>query len=95
MDDDRLNQLLGAYRTAPPSAALRDRILAAAPRRRRAILELGWWFSGLGLAAAGVAGVVFGATLDGVRGPDARTAAVMAEAEPIDLAFLSEAEQQL
>jgi len=95
MDEERLNELLGAYRTAPPSVGLRERVLAAAPRRRRAVLELGWWFSGLGLAAAGVAGVVFGATLDGVRGPDPRTAAVMAEAEPIDLAFLSDAEQQL
>jgi hypothetical protein len=60
---------LQAWRTGPPSAALRDRILATAPKpraprrlgrdfgRRRG---LAFWLSGAGFAAAALAGLVVG-----------------------------------
>ena len=63
MDKD-LNRLLDAYTVPAPSVALRERVLAAAPKRRaRAGFDPFWWLSGAGLAAAGVAGLVVGATL--------------------------------
>ena len=63
MDKD-LNRLLDAYRVPAPSAGLRERVLAAAPKRRaRGGFDPFWWVSGAGLAAAGVAGIVVGATL--------------------------------
>ena len=61
--DKHLDRLLDAYRTPAPSAALRERVLAAAPKPRRASFDPFWWASGAGLAAAGVAGLMFGATL--------------------------------
>ena len=64
MDQD-LNRLLDAYRVPAPSAGLRERVLAAAPKGRRARggFDPFWWLSGAGLAAAGVAGIVVGAAL--------------------------------
>ena len=64
MMDKDLNRLLDAYRVPPPSPALRERVLAAAPKPgRRWVVDPFWWVSGAGLAAAGVAGLVFGAAL--------------------------------
>ena len=73
-----------------PSAATRRRILEAAPRRRRSALDLGWWISGAGLAAAGVAGVVFGATLS-APADDPQVQALLAEADAYeDILLLQE-----
>jgi len=68
MTDDSteaLVTLLAAYAVAEPDAALRERIIAAAPRERAGRL---WrWIAGaglgLGLAASGAAGVAAGYTL--------------------------------
>jgi hypothetical protein len=66
MDDTRLDALLAAYRAGEPGAALRGRIIAAAPRQR-AIGRAWRWMSGAGLgaalAASGAAGVAAGLTL--------------------------------
>lgn len=66
MDDDRLDTLLSLYRAAEPGAALRERIIAAAPRQR-AIGRAWRWMRGVGLGAAlaacGAAGVAAGFTL--------------------------------
>jgi hypothetical protein len=66
MNDDRLDALLAAYRVAEPSAALRARIIEAAPRQRA--LGRAWrWITGTGLgmvlAASCAAGVAAGFTL--------------------------------
>ena len=60
---DRLDALLDESRPLAPSLALRSRVIAGAPRGRAAPRRFGWWAPGAGLAAAGVAGVVFGASL--------------------------------
>jgi len=64
--DAGLAAALAAYVTAEPSAALRQRIIAAAPRERT-IGALRRWFAaaglGLGLAASAAAGVAAGYTL--------------------------------
>ena len=79
MMDKDLNRLLDAYRAPPPSAALRDRVLAAAPKRgRRLGVDPFWWLSGAGLAAAGVAGLVVGAALS--PPPSEEPEALLAEA---------------
>jgi ferric-dicitrate binding protein FerR (iron transport regulator) len=92
MDKD-LNRLLDAYRTPAPSATLRERVLAAAPKpRRRPAFDLFWWASGAGLAAAGVAGVVFGAVLSQpVDGSEALLAEAVSynEVLPLDGAEVS------
>jgi len=66
MDDDRLDTLLSLCRTGEPGAALRERIVAAAPRQR-AIGRAWRWMrvAGLGaaLAASGAAGLAAGLTL--------------------------------
>jgi hypothetical protein len=66
LDDERLDALLGAYRTAEPAAALRARIVDAA-QRERAIGRAWRWIAGaslgMGLAAACAAGVAAGFTL--------------------------------
>lgn len=66
MDDESLTHLLLAYETAEPSAALRARIVAAAPRQR--VVGRAWrWAAGLalgvGLAGSCAAGVAAGFTL--------------------------------
>jgi len=64
--DAGLAAALAAYVMAEPSAALRQRIIAAAPRER-AMGALRRWFAaaglGLGLAASAAAGVGAGYTL--------------------------------
>jgi hypothetical protein len=72
-----LDAALDAWRPAPASASLIDRIIAAAPSLRRP-RWLGWLSPaalGAGLAAAGVAGVLVGVELS-ERTPEARTVAV-------------------
>ena len=65
-EHDWLDDALGAYATAEPSHALRTRILAAAPRERRA-WRLERWLTaaalGLGLATSCAAGVAAGFSL--------------------------------
>jgi hypothetical protein len=66
MNDDQLDDLLRAYAAAEPGAALRARIVAAAPRQRalgRARRWLAGAALGAGLVGAGAAGVAAGVIL--------------------------------
>ncbi|MDF3835735.1 hypothetical protein P3W85_22700 [Cupriavidus basilensis] len=56
-----LDRLLAAHRVAAPDAALLRRIAASAPLARAP--RVPWWWSGLGLAGAGLAGTVAGVLL--------------------------------
>jgi hypothetical protein len=66
MTDEDLNDILAAYRTTEPSAALRERVIAAAPRER-SIGRFRRWAMGLalsaGFAASAAAGVACGFAL--------------------------------
>lgn len=64
LDDSALDDLLRELRPEQPTAALRERIIAAAPtgRTRRPGRRL-WWSLGAGWAVAGVAGLVLGSAL--------------------------------
>ena len=58
-----LDDLLGLYHVEAPSMALREQVVAMAPRPQRSLLSklLGEWRGwGMGLAAAGVAGLMVG-----------------------------------
>ncbi|MEY4248413.1 MAG: hypothetical protein RJA87_46 [Pseudomonadota bacterium] len=58
-----LDDLLGLYRVAAPSVALRDRVMARAPKLQRSVWSrlVGEWRGwGMGLAAAGLAGLMVG-----------------------------------
>lgn len=88
-----LDHLLDAHRVAAPSATLRARVLEATPSGRGA----GWfgrwgqrlaWAPGAGLAAAGLAGVLFGAALS-PGALDRRTDTLLSETEGFDVAVLS------
>jgi hypothetical protein len=57
---EALDTMLDAWRPSAVPAALRERVLAGAPRPRTARRGLGLWLTGAGLAAAGVAGVIVG-----------------------------------
>jgi len=66
LSDAALDAALAAYAAAEPSAALRQRIAAAAPRERARSALLRWFAGaglGLGLAASAAAGVAAGYTL--------------------------------
>ncbi len=66
LPDAALDAALAAYAAAEPSAALRQRIVAAAPRERAKGALLRWFAGaglGLGLAASAAAGVAAGYTL--------------------------------
>jgi hypothetical protein len=93
MDDTRLDGLLAVYRAREPSAGLRARITAAAPRER-AIGRAWRWLGAAGLsfvlAGSCAAGVAAGLTLapasltrliSGHQGP---TPAVSSLADPAD-----------
>jgi anti-sigma factor RsiW len=68
MDDQDLDRLLRELPAVAPSAALRQAVIAAAPRER-ATADRGWWWRlGAGWAAAAAAGLVVGAVL--VPSPD-------------------------
>ena len=78
-----LDAVLDESRPIAPSAALRGRVAAGAPRPRRAPPRLGWWAPGAGLVAAGVAGLMFGAAL--LAPPEPQTETLLAESEAYDL----------
>ena len=89
-----LDAVLDESRPLAPSFALRRRIVDAAPQPRRRSSPLRWFAPGAGLAAAGVAGVVFGASL--LSPPEPSTDAVLAEADIYEiLGGLETAEGQL
>ena len=86
MDDECLDELLDAWRTPPASVALRDAVMAAAPKPRRAGFRLPFagakfWFAGAGLAA-GLAGLSCGVAFASVAVRDARDEALVAAAAP-------------
>jgi len=93
LDDTRLDALLAAYRAPEPSADLRARIIAAAPRQR-AIGRAWRWLgaAGLGAALAGAcaAGVAAGLTLAPasltqlISGHEGPTPAISSLADPAD-----------
>ena len=63
MQAAELDHLMDQFSVSSPSAALRERVLAAAPKPRTPLLAgrfRGWRRWGLGLAAAGVAGILVG-----------------------------------
>ncbi|AHE53489.1 hypothetical protein [Sphingomonas sanxanigenens] len=61
IDAARLDDLLAAYRVASPGAALIGRVLAHAPQSGSSWSRAKLWWSGLGLAGAGLAGGLAGA----------------------------------
>jgi hypothetical protein len=79
---DDLDHLLFAAPSATPSAALRQAVLAGAPRARSARRGLGFWLSGAGMAAAAAAGVIVGTSAASAAVGAARTEAVLAEILP-------------
>jgi anti-sigma factor RsiW len=85
-----LDALLHAAPAAVPSHALRERVLAAAPRpRASAMRRLDWVFKaglGAGLAAAGVAGVLVGSAMTSADGPGLAAVAAL-DASPEATAF--------
>lgn len=91
-----LDEALDELRPPQPSAALRDRILAAAPRARQGS-SLRRWLAGLGvgaaLAAASVAGILVG-THVGAAPAGASDEAVMAASADEDWIVLPETESQ-
>ena len=78
-----LDAVLDESRPLAPSAALRSRVVAAAPRARRSPARLGWWAPGAGLVAAGVAGLMFGAAL--LAPQEVQTDMLLADSEAYDL----------
>ena len=96
LDEARAMDWVLAQSAGPqPSPGLRARVLAAAPTARSKG-AWGWWRQGMrswapgaGLAAAGVAGVLFGAALSG-SGADMEVELLLAEAAPYDEAVLME-----
>lgn len=92
-----LDEVLSAAPALAAPPELRARVLSAAPRSGRlapGTAASGWtrfWAPGAGLAAAGVAGLMFGAVLAG-GGPDGGAQALLAEAEAYDEAVLAEDE---
>jgi hypothetical protein len=87
-----LDDWLDAAAPIRPSPELRERVLAAAPQPGRRNSVIAWleraWGPGAGLAAAGLAGVLFGAALSGPR-TDAQAEILLAEAGAYDEAALS------
>lgn len=66
-----------------PSATLRAAIIASAPKPRRSLFEgMGFWLSGAGLAAAGVAGILVGAAASNAVVHEVQTESVLAEVLP-------------
>jgi hypothetical protein len=72
-----LDAALDAWRVEPASTALRDHILAAAPRSRTPRRGFHLWLSGAGLAAAAMAGVVVGMTAFDAVVSDSRADALL------------------
>ena len=88
-----LDDLLNAHDVEAPGQELRRRVLDARPAARRPMFDLAPWARawGAGLAAAGLAGVVFGAALSGAAS-DSRTETLLAETDAYDVAGLTGAE---
>ena len=86
-----LDDALLAHEAPAPSPGLRARVLEARPQPRRGLLSVFRWrpdWAPAGLAAAGLAGVLFGAALS--QGwTDPRTEALLLETETFDLAALT------
>ncbi len=75
-----LDDALDAWRTPAPSAALRERVLASAPKRRRSGFGgFGLWLSGAGFAAA-AAGVVVGVAVCSAAVSDVRADGLLSAA---------------
>jgi len=73
-DAESLDRLLNQAHLPTPSAVVRERIIASAPRAARAgQMRRGAWVSGAGLAAACVLGLVVGANLSGFYLEEATT----------------------
>ena len=87
-----LDDALLAYTVPAPGAELRARVLQARPSKRRGFSALApWpfgWAPGAGLAAAGVAGLLFGVVLS-QGAVDPRTEALLAETDAVDIAVLA------
>ena len=86
MDDERLDELLDAWRVEPASATLRDAVMARAPKPRAAGVRLPFagarlWLAGAGLAA-GLAGLSCGVAFASVAVRDAKDEALVAAAAP-------------
>ena len=79
-----LDHLLHRWSTPAPGAALRERVLAGAPRPRAARRGFGFWLSGAGLAAAGVAGLIVGIAGSSAAVSDVRADDLLAAAVPDD-----------
>jgi len=78
-----LDFALDAWRVAAPSAALREAVLAAAPKPRTRRRGLGLWLSGAGFAAAAtVAGVVVGVAASNAAVSDLRADALLSATLP-------------
>jgi hypothetical protein len=79
---DDLDAALHEWRPPVVSAALRDRVLASAPRAKMmagpAPRGLGFWLSGAGFAAAAVAGVIVGVAASSAAVSNARADEVLA-----------------
>ncbi len=85
MRDDRLNELLDAWRVEPATAALREAVMATAPAPRSTRFGLSalrgarLWLAGAGLAA-GLAGVSCGVVFSTVAVREAQDEALVASA---------------
>lgn len=88
-----LDHWLDTSKRPQPSTALREAVLARAPRPGFWNAAAAWlgparaWAPGAGLVAAGLAGVLFGATLSGSVA-DPQVEVLLAEAGPYDEAAL-------
>lgn len=92
MDAEQFERLLRAYEAPQPDRDLRARVLAAAPGPPTWSSALKrWpraWAPGAGLAAAGLAGLLFGVALSG-GSVETPTEILLAESAPYDEAVLN------
>ncbi|HTI67224.1 MAG TPA: hypothetical protein VL460_06720 [Caulobacteraceae bacterium] len=79
-----LDRALDAWSPPVVSAALRGRVLASAPPLRPARRGFGFWLTGAGLAAAGVAGVIVGIAGSSAAVSNARADEILAAATTDD-----------
>ncbi len=92
-----LDHVLGLHRIRAPSAAVRERVLEAAPRGGfgGAFAGMGrFWAPSAGLAAAGIAGLLVGAGLFSNDVSDTRAQALLAEAQAYDAALMLAGESE-
>lgn len=84
LDDVELDAVLASLPPEQPGVALRDRVIAAAPRpRARRLAE--WFGWSVGWAAAGAAGIVLGLTTPPAVETDSVLADAAAYADPLQL----------